>query len=100
VPPAQQIPFFVYILRCADGSFYIGHTCNVLDRLRTHNEGRGAVWTAARLPVALVYQEEYSTEQLAIAREHQLKRWTHAKKFALINGDRAALKSLAKRRVD
>ncbi len=90
--------FFVYIVRCCDDTLYIGHTFNVSDRVSAHNEGRGALWTACRRPVFLVYQEKHSSQGDAIARERQLKRWTHAKKMALINGDLAKLKSLAKRR--
>jgi predicted GIY-YIG superfamily endonuclease len=91
--------FFVYILRCADDSFYIGHTSNIEDRVKVHDDGRGALWTACRRPVRLVYQERYGSEVQAIARERQIKRWTHAKKLALIAGDRAKLKALAKRRI-
>jgi predicted GIY-YIG superfamily endonuclease len=91
--------FFVYILQCADGSLYVGHTSNVEDRVKAHNEGRGALWTACRRPVQLVYSENQPTEEQAIVRERQIKRWTHGKKLALIRGDKTALKSLAKRRV-
>jgi predicted GIY-YIG superfamily endonuclease len=91
--------FFVYIVRCSDDSFYVGHTSNVEDRINLHNEGRGAVWTACRRPVVLVYQEKCLSEERAVARERQLKRWTHAKKLSLINGDLGRLKSLAKRRI-
>jgi len=91
--------FFVYILRCADGTFYVGHASNLLDRVQVHNEGRGATWTACRLPVRLVYHEPHRSEQRSVARERQIKRWSHAKKLSLINGDLARLKSLAKRRI-
>ena len=91
--------FFVYILRCSDGSFYVGHTGDVEARVRAHNDGRGAAWTACRWPVQLVYNETCESEERAVARERQIKRWTHAKKLSLIRGDRAALKSLAKRRI-
>src|SRR5258706_118935 len=47
--------FSVYILRCADNSFYVGHTQNLHDRVQTHNNGAGATWTACRRPVELVY---------------------------------------------
>lgn len=96
---AQQSSFFVYILKCADDSLYVGHTTSIADRVRTHNDGRGALWTACRRPVTLVYQESLPSEVEAIARERQIKRWTHGKKLALITGDRAKLKSLAKRRI-
>ena len=89
--------FYVYILRCADDSLYIGHTSNIDERVRAHNDGRGALWTACRRPVVLAYRELHSSDEQAIARERQLKRWTHAKKIALINGDGIKLKSLAKR---
>jgi putative endonuclease len=91
--------FFVYVLRCSDGSLYVGHTSNLQDRLTVHNEGRGAAWTACRRPVELVYNEPFVFEKNAIVRERQIKRWTHAKKLALINGNLGKLKSLAKRRV-
>jgi len=74
-------------------------TSDVTRRVRTHNEGQGALWTECRRPVELVYQERHPTEPNAISRERQIKRWTHAKKLALINGDRAKLKSLAKPRI-
>jgi putative endonuclease len=67
---------FTYILRCADGTFYVGHTENLASRERTHNDGKGAKYTAARRPVRMVYAEEYDSIEGAIAREHQLKRWT------------------------
>jgi putative endonuclease len=60
---------------------------------------RGALWTACRRPVTLVYQEPHTSEENAIARERQIKHWTHDKKIALINGDIVKLKILAKRRV-
>jgi predicted GIY-YIG superfamily endonuclease len=90
---------FVYILRCADDSLYVGHTSNIDERVKAHNDGCGAQWTACRRAVTLVYQETHPWEDDAITLERQLKRWTHAKKVALINGDRAKLKALAKRRI-
>ena len=96
---ASADSFFVYILRCADDSLYVGHTSNVDERLKVHNDGRGASWTACRRPVVLAYWEPQPLEEQGIAREGQIKRWTHAKKLALINGDRAKLKALAKRRM-
>jgi predicted GIY-YIG superfamily endonuclease len=71
----------------------------VQKRVKAHNDGRGAVWTACRRPVELLYQETHDTEQKAVARERQLKRWTQIKKLALIRGDLASLKARAKRRV-
>ena len=85
---------YVYILRCADDSLYIGETDRPSSRLARHNDGRGCVFTASRLPVNLVYSEEYATHDEALQRERQLKRWTRAKKEALIAGDRPLLKRL------
>jgi predicted GIY-YIG superfamily endonuclease len=87
----------VYILKCADGSFYVGHTCHLRDRVAGHNTGRGAIWTTRRCPVALVYQETYELEADAVAREKQIKRWSKAKKQALMNRDFNALRGLSKR---
>jgi len=88
---------FTYILRCADGTLYVGHTKNLASREQTHNAGQGAKYTAARRPVRIVYAEEHSSMASAIARERQLKRWNRKKKEALIVGDRAALRSLSRR---
>ena len=87
---------FTYILRCADDTLYVGHTDNLISRLQAHNDGKGAKYTAARRPVRMVYAEEHSSVGSAIARERQLKRWSHKKKEALIRGDRAALRSLGR----
>jgi putative endonuclease len=93
------MPFHVYILRCSDSSLYIGYAEDVNARVALHNAGRGATHTADHRPVQLVYQESHETEIAARKRERQIKRGTHVKKLALINGDRTSLKSLAKRRV-
>ena len=93
---AETGPFFVYILRCSDGSLYVGHSANVSDRVAVHNAGRGAAWTACRTPVVLVYKEVCTTEEDAVRRERQIKKWTHAKREALIEGNLARLKALSK----
>ena len=92
------MPHTVYVLRCRDGSYYIGHTTDVAERLKRHNAGRGPAYTAARLPVELVYFQELLSMDAAVRRETQLKRWTRAKKAALIAADRTRLHQLAARR--
>ena len=87
---------FVYILRCRDGAYYVGSTHDVAARVQVHKDGHGPVFTACRRPVTLVYQESYATLAEAVRRERQLKRWSPAKKQALISGDVNQLKSLAK----
>ena len=89
---------FVYILRCADGTPYVGSTSDVNARVVTHNAGRGPRFTACRRPVTLVYSELFETMDQARERESQLKKWSRAKKEALIAGDLAALKGLSRRR--
>jgi len=86
----------VYILRCSDGSYYVGHTKDLKARIPLHNSGRGAVHTAARRPVVLVYQEPAASKADAVKRERQIKRWSRAKKEALIRADIALLKALAR----
>ncbi|MGH7179403.1 MAG: GIY-YIG nuclease family protein [Tepidisphaeraceae bacterium] len=78
--------FFVYILRCRDGSLYVGYTSDLRSRVDWHNEGFGARWTAARRPVTLVHSESFASESDAVRRERQLNRWSRAKKEALIGG--------------
>ena len=73
-----------YILRCADGSLYTGWTNDLEERVRTHNAGKGGKYTRARLPVELVYYEQYPTKAEAMRREWHLKRLPRAKKLRLI----------------
>jgi predicted GIY-YIG superfamily endonuclease len=90
--------FRVYILRCSDGTLYIGSTDKLDARVKTHNDGRGARYTAARRPVTLVYSEESGSRSAAEVRERQVKRWTNAKKEALVAGNLAHVHRLARRR--
>ena len=89
--------WYTYILKCSDGSFYTGHTNDLSKRLNRHNVGRGPKWTSYRLPVKLVFQEHHETEESAIKREKQIKKWSRSKKDALIEGNIDKLKSLSKR---
>ena len=77
---------FCYILRCADGSLYTGWTKDLEQRLQTHNAGRGGKYTRSRLPVELVYREEFETKEEAMSREWHLKRLTRQEKLRLIAG--------------
>ena len=76
-----------YILRCADGTLYTGWTNDLQQRLKTHNAGKGGKYTRSRLPVELVYYEQYPTKAEAMSREWHLKRMPRAKKLRLIAGD-------------
>ena len=97
-PAPGTSPCFVYILKCADGSYYVGSTSDLAERERSHNEGFGAEYTAARRPVRLAYSEARESWPAARKREAQIKRWTRAKKDALIAGSRAKLHELSRRR--
>ena len=90
--------YYVYILLCADKSFYVGSTKDIKTRIKRHNDGQGAQYTRIRRPVRLVYHEVYPDEVAAVRRERHLKRWSRAKKLALIEGNKDRLKQLSKRR--
>ncbi len=75
---------YVYLLKCADDTYYCGYTNDLQKRLNTHNSGKGAKYTRARLPVELVYFEEYKTKEEAMSREWHIKKLSHQKKEAMI----------------
>jgi predicted GIY-YIG superfamily endonuclease len=79
--------FWVYLLRCTDGSYYAGHTDNLEARLWQHREGLCCDWTRRRRPVELLWCEAAPTREEALAFERRIKGWTRAKKEALIAGD-------------
>ncbi len=88
---------FTYILKCSDGSFYTGSTKNLEKRLLEHEHGFGANHTKKRLPIKLVYYEEYSRIDDAFYREKQIQGWGRLKKISLINGENNKLPQLAKK---
>ena len=91
--------YFVYILRTASNTLYIGVTENLNQRISTNNRGMGAEWIKAHPRAQLVYSESHSTLASARQRENQLKKWSRAKKEALIAGDFTTLKVLSRARV-
>ena len=76
--------YYVYILRCGDGSLYTGYTDDVERRLSVHQSGKGAKYTRSRLPVELAYQEELPDKSAALRREAAIKKMTRAQKMALL----------------
>lgn len=76
--------WFVYMLRCGDGSLYTGCTDDVARRLAVHQSGKGAKYTRSRPPVTLAYQEELPDKSSALRREAAIKRLTRRQKLALI----------------
>ena len=89
---------WLYILKCADGSYYTGSTNNLPLRLAHHQAGEGGTYTSGRLPVEVVYSQDFSSEHQAFVRERQVKGWSHAKKAALVRGDYEALVELSRSR--
>ena len=75
---------YCYILRCKDNSLYTGYTTDVKARIRKHNIGKGAKYTRSRLPVKLVYYEEYETKHEAMSREYYIKQMSRKSKLDLI----------------
>lgn len=79
---------FVYIVRCADGTYYTGWTTDLDRRIAQHNAGRGAAYTSRRRPVTLVYREEVADRSAALRRELAIKRGDRSAKERLIAGGR------------
>lgn len=90
--------FHTYILRCNDGSFYTGHTDDLVVRMAQQKSGTLGGYTAKRLPVELVWSESFPTRDDAFAAERQIKGWSRAKKEALIAGDWQLLSELSRGR--
>ena len=79
--------FFVYILRCIDGSYYTGHTDDIEQRISEHKLGLLPCYTKKRLPVKVLHVEMFGTRTEAFAAERRVKGWSRAKKDALIERD-------------
>lgn len=86
----------MYILECSDGSYYVGSTNNLELRLMQHQNGEGSIYTKTRLPVKLVYFEEFRRIDEAFYREKQVQGWGRKKKEALINAEMEKLPEYSK----
>jgi len=93
---ASTMSYFVYILKCANGTYYVGHSQSVSARYSRHRDGSGARHTAVNTPEQIAYSEEFDTELGAIRRERQIKRWARGKKQALIDGRMRDLRQLSR----
>ena len=82
-----NLAYYVYMLRCSDGSYFVGHTNDLEHRLVAHERGGIEGYTLSRRPVELVFSDQFSTRQEAFHRERQIKGWSMSKKEALIKGD-------------
>jgi predicted GIY-YIG superfamily endonuclease len=88
--------FWTYMLRCADGLYYTGHTDGLERRFGQHQSGTIEGFTSSKLPVKLVWSEYFPTRYEAIVAELKIKKWSKAKKEALIRGDWGAVSYFAK----
>lgn len=89
--------FYAYILRCADGSYYVGHSDDLEARVAAHNSGLIAGYTQRRRPLTLVWSQDFPEWEQAFAAERQIKGWSRAKKEALIRGDWDGLQYLSRK---
>jgi len=90
--------YWVYILKCSDGSYYTGSSSNIEKRISEHQQGAIKGYTSNRRPVELIFSEYFDDVHNAISAERQIKGWSRAKKEALIKGDFKLLKELAKKK--
>jgi len=88
--------FSLYILECADGTLYIGHTDNLDERMRQHDTGVIDSYTATRRPLKLLHVEEFASRYDALTMERKLKGWSRAKKLAYVAGDWRRIRALSK----
>lgn len=79
--------YYVYVVECADGTYYTGYTTDVERRVAEHDAGEGAKYTRGRRPVDLVHTESYDTRSAAMSREHEIKSLPRGSKERLIAGD-------------
>lgn len=89
--------FFVYILRCSDNSYYVGHTDNLERRLQEHATGLVKGYVTSRLPITLVFHQSFSSRNDAFVIERRIKGWSRKKKEALIKGEFKLLSLYAKK---
>ncbi len=82
------MPYFVYVILCADGSYYTGYTKNVDSRMRMHINGKGARYTRAHKPKRVVHVEQFGSRAEAMRREKALKRLSHEEKAKLARNRR------------
>ena len=90
--------FWLYVLQCADGTLYVGHTDDLDERMRQHDAGKADSYTASRRPLRLLHAEEFGSRYEALGMERKLKGWGREKKLAYIAGDWKRVGELARGR--
>ena len=90
--------FYVYILKCSDGSYYTGHIDNIEARISQHQQGLiKNCYTITRLPITVVFSQTFGSRNEALIAERKIKGWSRQKKEALIKGDWGLISSLSKK---
>ena len=92
--------YYVYIIRCKDGSYYTGHAKDVENRFKIHKKGLGARYTRMHEPEELVYTEEFKNRGDAMRRERKIKTFSHNKKQQLINDQNSSVPQLNIQKAD
>ncbi len=92
--------FYVYILKCCDDSYYVGHTDDIEKRIAEHELNTYDCYTSTRLPVKVMYIQTFATRGEALDSERQLKKWSRKKKEALIEENWSKLSLFAKKKFD
>jgi predicted GIY-YIG superfamily endonuclease len=92
--------FYVYILKCSDDSYYVGHTDNLEARIWAHERNHFKCYTSDKLPIKVVWHQDFASRIEALEAEQKIKRWSRAKKEALINKNWDLLSQLAKKKFD
>ena len=88
----------MYMLRCSDGSYYVGSARDLDARMQQHASGEGSTYTSRRMPVELVYVQEFGSVAEAFAAEKQVQGWSRAKREALIRGQQHRLPELSRKK--
>ena len=83
----MPVHYWVYVIECADDSFYTGYTTDVERRVREHDRGEGAKYTRGRTPVELVHTERFDSKSAAMSREYEIKQLSRRQKEQLVEGD-------------
>jgi predicted GIY-YIG superfamily endonuclease len=91
-----QMSFWVYILKCSDGSYYTGHTDHLEKRIAEHKSGYLEGYTSTRRPVELIFSQEFPSRVEALSSEQQIKGWSRKKKEAMVGGDWKEVSRLSK----
>jgi putative endonuclease len=97
-PEHNRVMPHMYILRCGDGSFYVGSTRDLENRMQLHTSGTGSHYTGIRLPVTLVFAQEFDRIDEAYAMEKRVQGWSRRKRQALIDGRLEELPELSRKR--